>query len=127
MIDVWTMVLTRLKEGSSDICTEYTSTESETPPKLPAVCVKQLNDSDAASDLENNEIAVLSEIEIQTYSNKSQYESRKIMNRQCDIMRSIGYTRMSGPLPVTNAADTKIHRMAARFRRVVCAGEEEYI
>lgn len=127
MIDVWNRVLTRLKQGSADICTEYTSTEQDTPSRFPAVCVKQLNNSDTAVDLENNENAVLSEIEIQSYSNKSQTEARKIMSLQCDIMRGLGYDRTSGPLPVANAASPGIHRMTARFRRTVCVGEEEYM
>lgn len=127
MIDVWNRVLTRLKQGSADICTEYTSTEQDTPSRLPAVYVKQLNNSDIATDLENNENAALSEIEIQTYSNKSQTEARKIMNRQCDIMRELDYIRVTGPLPVANTASPGIHRMTARFRRTICAGEEEYM
>lgn len=125
MIDVWNRVLTRLKEGSEDLCTEYTSTETETPSKFPVVCVRQLNNADTAQDLENNENAVLSEIELQVYSNKTLTEARKIINRQCDIMRGLGYIRTTGPLPVTNAASAGIHRMTARFRRLVCAGEEE--
>lgn len=125
MIDIWNRVLTRLKEGSADLCTEYTSTESESPAKFPTVCVRQLNDADAAEDLENNENAVLSEIEIQTFSNKSLTESRKIISRQCDIMRGLGYIRFSGPLPVANTASKNIYRMTARFRRMIGAGEEQ--
>lgn len=127
MTDVWNRVISRLKQGSSDLCTEYTSVENGTPPSLPAVCVKQLNNSDTAIDLENNENAVLSEIEIQTFSNKSQTEAREVMNRQCDIMRTLGYIRITGPLPVANAASPGIFRMTARFRRTVCAGEDEYM
>ena len=79
---------------------------------------------DACMDLENNENAVTSVIEIQCYSNKSNTETRNIINKCCDAMRMMGYRRTYGPKPVTNASDTSIYRAVARFTRLVSAVDE---
>ena len=124
MIDNWNRVLTNIKFAESGICPNITSTNSDGPPELPALLVDQIDNPDVAEDLENSENAVESTIEIQAYSNKSLTETRKIINIACDAMRQMGYRRMMGPKQVTNAGNSKIFRMVARFTRVVGSGEE---
>ena len=124
MIDNWNRVLTNIKIAESGICSNITSTNSDKPPGLPALLIDQIDNPDAAEDLENSENAVESTVEIQTYSNKSLTESRKIINIACDAMRQMGYRRMMGPKQVTNAGNSKIFRMVARFSRVIGSGEE---
>ena len=51
-----------------------------------------------------------------------------IANMCCDAMRKMGYVRTYGPQPITNAADTSLYRMVARFNRIVTSvGEIEKI
>lgn len=124
MIDNWNRVLTNIKIAESGVCSNITSTNSDSPPSLPALLVDQIDNPDTAEDLENSENAVESTIEIQSYSNKSLNESRKIINIACDAMRQMGYRRRMGPKQVINAGDNKIFRMTARFSRVIGYGEE---
>lgn len=124
MIDNWNRVLTNIKTAESGTCPNITSTSSDSPPGFPALLIDQIENPDAAEDLENSENAVESTIEIQVYSNKSLTESREIINIACDAMRQMGYRRRMGPKQVKNAGDNKIFRMAARFSRVIGAGEE---
>ena len=74
--------------------------------------------------MENAENAVVSMIEIQSFSNKNITEAKTIINKACDGMRIMGYVRQYGPKRVQNAADTNIFRMVARFRRIVSSVDE---
>jgi hypothetical protein len=126
MLDVQNRVLTRLKQNSTDICTKYTTDTSETPSEFPCVYFNQIGSRETATDMENNENAIESTIEIKVYSNKTQYEARRVAARQADILRELGYQRFYGPEPIPNAS-TGIHRVVARFRRIICVGEEKYM
>lgn len=124
MIDVWNRVLSNIKSAETGTCNNVTSANSDSPPLFPCIMVDQIDNPDTAEDLENSENAVESTIEIQTYSNKSLTESRKIINIACDAMRQMGYRRRMGPKQVANAGNSKIYRMVARFTRVIGSGEE---
>ena len=124
MIDVWNRVLSNIKSAETGTCNNVTSANSDSPPLFPCIMVDQIDNPDVAEDLENSENAVESTIEIQAYSNKSLTESRKIINIACDAMRQMGYRRRMGPKQVTNAGNSKIFRMVARFSRVIGSGEE---
>lgn len=124
MIDVSNRVLTNIKFATSDICQNITSTESDSPPGFPCLQVSQIDNPDAAMDLENSENAVESVVEIQSYSNKNLTESRKIIGVACDAMRRMGYVRQMGPKQIANAGGSNVFRMVARFRRIIGAGEE---
>lgn len=124
MMDYWNRVTTNIKEVASDICPNISSGNNDNPPGFPCVQVSQIDNPDTAEDLENNENAVESVIEIQTYSNKNLTESRSIMNLACDAMRTMGYRRRMGPKQVTNVADNNVFRMVARFSRMIGNGEE---
>lgn len=124
MIDASNRVLTNIKTYVSETCKNVSNYSSKAPPEFPAVSVVQIDNSDACMDLENNENAVTSVIEIQCYSNKSNTESRNIINQCCDAMRMMGYRRAYGPKPITNASDTNICRTVARFTRLVSSVDE---
>lgn len=124
MIDNWNRVLTNIKTAESGICPNITATNSDSPPGFPCILIDQTDNSDAAEDLENTENAVESVIELQAYSNKNLTEARKIINVACDAMRQMGYRRRMGPKQITNAANTNIFRMVARFSRMIGSGEE---
>lgn len=124
MIDVWNRVLSNIKSAENGTCNNVTSANSDSPPLFPCILVDQIDNPDAAEDLENSENAVESTVEIQAYSNKSLTESRKIINIACDSMRQMGYRRRMGPKQMTNAGNSRIYRMVARFTRVIGSGEE---
>lgn len=124
MIDASNRVLTNIKTYVAETCKNVSNYSSKAPPEFPAVSVVQIDNPDACMDLENNENAVTSVIEIQCYSNKSNTETRNIINQCCDAMRMMGYRRTYGPKPVTNASDTSIYRAVARFTRLVSAVDE---
>lgn len=123
MTDVSNRVRTNVKTYVSDIC-ENVQNENKTPANFPAVSVKQIDNADTAIDLENAENAVTSVIEVQAFSNRNITESTKIINKVCDAMRIMGYVRTYGPQEISNASDTNIYRMVARFRRIVSSVDE---
>ena len=124
MIDLSNRVLSNIKSYVKDICKNVSNYSSKTPPEFPAISVVQMDNRGMCDDLENNENAVESVIEIQCYSNKNITESKNIINKCCDAMRKMGYTRLYGPNPITNVADTNIYRMVARFRRLVSSVDD---
>lgn len=125
MIDASNRVRTNVKAYISDIC-KNVQNDNRTPTSLPAVSVKQIDNAETAVDLENTENAVVSVIEIQSFSNKNLTEATKIIHIACDAMRIMGYERNYGPTEIKNASDTNIYRMIARFKRIVSSvGEIE--
>ena len=119
MINVENRVLTNVKTYISDVCQTVQNDSAKSPASFPAVSVEQIDNPDTAVDLENAENAVVSMIEIQSFSNKNITEAKTIINKACDGMRIMGYVRQYGPKRVQNAADTNIFRMVARFCRIV--------
>lgn len=124
MIDVSNRVLTNVKNYITDVCKTVQSDNSKTPASFPAVSVVQIDNPDVAVDLENYENAVESVIEIQSFSNKNLTEAKIIINKSCDAMRIMGYVRTYGPKKISNASDTNIYRMVARFKRIVSSVDE---
>ena len=119
MIDVWNRVMTNIVTAGGSTIAKVTSTTSNTPDEFPAVAVEQIDNPDAALDLENSENGVYSVIQIQAFSNKNLTEARNVMDIVCDAMRTMGFVRTFGPNPLLNMSDTKIYRTIARFRRFV--------
>ena len=117
-------VLTNVKIHISDSCTNVQGDSTRTPPDFPAVSVVQLDAPERAVDLENQENAIFSSVEVQAFSNKSLEEAKQIMAKCCEAMRLMGYIRLSGPYKVDNAQDKNIHRMVARFSRLIGHGDE---
>lgn len=124
MINVENRVLTNVKTYISNVCQTVQNDSAKSPASFPAVSVEQIDNPDTAVDLENAENAVVSMIEIQSFSNKNITEAKTIINKACDGMRIMGYVRQYGPKRVQNAADTNIFRMVTRFRRIVSSVDE---
>ena len=82
MIDASNRVLTNIKTYVAETCKNVSNYSSKAPPEFPAVSVVQIDNPDASMDLVNNENAVTSVIEIQCYSNKSNTETRNIINKE---------------------------------------------
>lgn len=124
MIDASNRVLANIKTYVKDICKNVSNYSSKTPPEFPAISVVQMDNRGMCDDLENNENAVESVIEIQCYSNKNITESKNIINKCCDAMRKMGYVRAYGPKHIENVSDTNIYRMVARFKRLVASVDD---
>lgn len=118
MIDPWNRVMTNIVTAGGDNIAKVTNTTNYNPSEFPAVAVEQIDNNDAARDLENSENGIISVMQIQAFSNKSITEARSVMNIVCDAMRRMGYIRTFME-PLQNMSDTKIYRMSARFRRFV--------
>lgn len=123
MLDVFNKVFTIVKKSISSKCSNAGTSTDGSPPAFPYAGFKQLENSSAADDLENNENAVNSTIEITAYSNKNLTEAKQIAALAADTMRELGYRR-TGPFTPANAADTNIYRVIYRYSRVIGAGEE---
>lgn len=119
MIDVWNRVITNIEIAGGDNIAKVTSTTNTAPSAFPTIAVEQIDNLDAAVDLENSENGVISIIQIQAFSNKSLTDAREAIKIACDAMRIMKYRRTFGPQPLQNMSDTKIYRLTARFRRFV--------
>lgn len=119
MIDPWNRVLTNISKALDGQCSNIVASETDTPSAFPAAMVSIIDNREHAEDLENTENGVASIIRINTFSNKSLTEARKIMAVACDAMRDMGYRRSFGPREIENVRDRNVSRMEARFRRFV--------
>jgi len=123
MLDPFSKVFTFVKKSISTKCPNAGTSTDGSPPAFPYAGFRQLDNATTADDLENNENAVNSVIEITAYSNKNLTEAKQIAALAADAMRELGYRR-TGPFTPQNAADTNIYRVIYRFNRVIGAGEE---
>lgn len=119
MIDIWNRLITNITIAETGVCSNVTASETDTPAEFPCILVAIIDNRDDAVDLENSENGVRSFIRIQTFSNKSLAEARKIINIACDAMRQMGYRRTFGPREIENVHDRNVKRMEARFNRFV--------
>lgn len=119
MIDPWNRVMTNLMIAEQGVCENIVNTEMDTPSEFPTLYVGIINNADDAVDLEHSENGVRSEIRIESFSNKSLNDARKVMAIACDAMRVMGYRRTFGPRELENVHDRNVRRMEARFRRFV--------
>lgn len=123
IFDVFNKVFTIVKEAIFFKCPNAGTSTDGSPPAFPYAGFRQLENSIAAEDMENNENAVNSAIEITAYSNKNLTEAKSIAALAADAMRELGYRR-TGPFTPTNAADTNIYRVIYRYSRIIGVGEE---
>lgn len=123
ILDPFNKVFSQVRAAIKARCPNAGTSTDGSPPAFPYAGFRQLDNSTTADDLENNENAVNSVIEITAYSNKNITEAKQIAALAADSMRELGYRR-TGPFTLQNAADTNIYRVIYRYNRVVCAGEE---
>lgn len=123
MYDPFNKVFTIVKKSISTKCPNAGTSTDGSPPAFPYAGFRQLDNATTADDLENNENAVNSTIEITAYSNKNITEAKQISALAADAMRQMGYRR-TGPFTPVNAADTNIYRVIYRYNRIIGTGEE---
>lgn len=123
MHDPFNKVFTIVKKSISAKCSSAGTSTDGSPPAFPYAGFRQLDNATTTDDLENNENAVNSTIEITAYSNKNLTEAKNIAALAADAMRELGYRR-TGPFTPENAADTNIYRVIYRYSRIIGVGEE---
>lgn len=125
------MVFTRIKQNfSQTIKNTYSMTDknfstvgsSDTPAVFPFVYVQTLPGAEQGIDMQGVSInAGLFAFQIDVYSNKTQTEARKVLSEVRRIMKEMGFECNQMP----SFESTKdVHRMTARFRRVIGAGDK---
>ncbi|MBU9745733.1 hypothetical protein KTH81_18065 [Lachnospiraceae bacterium ASD3451] len=74
--------------------------------------------------MENNENAIVSTIELQVYFNEDSQKAHQIIAMESDIMRELGYRRISGPSYGEDTENTGINKITAKYQRIICDGDE---
>ena len=123
MFDIQSKVFAELKEAVKDICPNAGMSGKGTPSVFPYLSVATFANETAAEDLENQETAVRSVIEIRAYSNEDQDQADAIMSTAGDCMREMGFGR-TGPFTLEEPAEAGICRVIYRFDRIIGVGEE---
>lgn len=121
MIDKSNYVFTQIKNAISSLCTSANQTFVESPSEFPHMFFHQIDNSSTADDLDNNENAVNTTVEITIYATGSRKLStvKSIMKLADSRMRELGFRRIYGPTQITNVSDTSICRYLARFTRII--------
>lgn len=106
----------------------FQNVETVSSPDLPAVSVRQLDSREVALDLgggdPDEDFSVDSNFEIQSYSNKSELEAKKILVAACNAMRGMAYRRTYGIATIPVAKKPNQYRCVARFARIVSSLDE---
>lgn len=125
MIDKANAVFTKVKNVLGTNIKGASQTFTAAPPDFPFMFFNQIDNPQTANDLNGNENAVSPTVEITIYTNDSAKltTGKKVAVLVDTEMCSIGFRRTFGPQQVTNAADTNICRLIARYTRVIGNGD----
>ena len=105
MIDPINRVFTNVK---AYVLSQYPNvtvknSRTATPSEVPAMCVIQIDMPEIGIGLDegsfNDDVAITSTVEIQTYSNKSISEAKNLIVAGCKAMRAMSFDR-GGPISV---------------------------
>lgn len=100
------------------------SISTRTPDAFPTLSVVSLGEITAASDLcQTEQASIWSTVELKVYSDKTLYETTKLMEYAGDILLSLGYQITTGPEVLS---DTRPFCKVARFRGYFGAGDLEW-
>lgn len=100
-----------------------TSTRNGTPAKFPTLNVDSLGEPSTADDLEHKkQNAIISTIELKSYTNTTLTDARNILDKAGGVMYQMGYDPIYGPEDISAG---EINIMVARFRRTFGAGDIE--
>jgi hypothetical protein len=121
VIDKINKVFTTVKSAISTLCPNASQTYSPSVSVFPYMYLTQLGAPETGTDLESNENAVNSTVEITIYTKGATklQDAKNIMALANDSMKSMGFQRTFGAQQITNATDTEICRYVARFSRVI--------
>lgn len=127
MLDIETRVSSRIKNKLSGLKEIYPdinfTTDNRLPdnPSFPTVYIHELLSVEKGNDLENVTInAVLATFQIEVYDTDSFESTKQVMNKVCEVMKSMGFSIIS--MPQFNNDDS-YYRRVARFRRMIGSGD----
>jgi len=102
-----------------------TGTPQVTPTAFPCIVIKQVDNPITSTDLEGNEDAVTSYIQIEIYMNTDSAlsTSRAVAKIADGAMKGMYYGRTYGFAQEPNATDTSILKRVGRYSRVIADGD----
>lgn len=126
MIDWNAEVFAKVKNAVSSLCTNVSQTWQENPSELPFVCVNEIGLEAVDGDMDNNECAAISTIEITAYSREGLTDARNMVVLADAKMREMGFQRNLGPQQVIdeNVTEQTAVRVMARYSRLIADGDE---
>lgn len=125
MIDPINRVFTNVK---SYVISQYPNvtvknSRTATPSEVPAMCVIQIDMPEIGIGLDegsfDDDVAITSTVEIQTYSNKSISEAKNLIVAGCKAMRAMSFERIYGISDLPDSSSPNVYRYVARFRRII--------
>ena len=125
MIDPVNRVFSNVKQY---VLTQYPGTtvknsRTATPSEVPAMCILHIDMPEIGNDLSegsyDDDVAITSTVEIQTYSNKSMTEAKNLIVAGCKAMRAMSYVRYYGISDLPDQSSPNVYRYVARFRRII--------
>ena len=125
MIDPINRVFTNVK---AYVLSQYPNvtvknSRTATPSEVPAMCVIQIDMPEIGIGLDegsfNDDVAITSTVEIQTYSNKSISEAKNLIVAGCKAMRAMSFERIYGISDLPDSSSPNVYRFVARFRRII--------
>lgn len=125
MIDPINRVFTNVK---SYVLSQYPNvtvknSRTATPSEVPAMCVIQIDMPEIGIGLDegsfDDDVAITSTVEIQTYSNKSISEAKNLIVAGCKAMRAMSFERIYGISDLPDSSSPNVYRYVARFRRII--------
>lgn len=125
MIDPINRVFTNVK---AYVLSQYPNvtvknSRTATPSEVPAMCVIQIDMPEIGIGLDegsfDDDVAITSTVEIQTYSNKSISEAKNLIVAGCKAMRAMSFERIYGISDLPDSSSPNVYRYVARFRRII--------
>lgn len=120
------LLLEKLKTGKNapyaDKELYITSVSSNVPTKFPTLSVVSIGEPETDSVLEvGTQEAILSTIEIQTFSKDSVYEAEELMEHAGDVLIGTGYRLIFGPETLSDVSPfCKVSRFRRKFGNEDC-------
>jgi hypothetical protein len=130
LIDVENYIFEQIKGTVGSEAKGFSTTNSETPPEFPFLCVEQKDNPEYTlandSSGEENAIKPLFEITCYTKDTGKKTQAKKIMSIVAQEMKENGFTRIFGPQEIENISNPTIFRMVARYQAVVDKNNKIY-
>lgn len=124
MIDKSNEIFERIQNAIQALCDSVSQTRKDSPAQFPHVLVETRDNLVTVTDLENNECAVTSTIEITAYTEDGLSSAEKIIHLADQEMQRMGFQRVLGPQQATNLSDTRITEVMVRYQRLIADGDE---
>lgn len=119
-------ILTNVKTLLGSACKNVSSTASASDTKFPTCGVKVVYNNAIADDLDfgdDEENAVYCGVSIDVYTKQSLQNAIDLIGIANQAMYRMGFKRIYGPEEIKDASHPEIHKMSARYARVIGSAE----